>query len=123
MKHFNDLIADNVDLIVKATIDRYKKACSDSSGAGSASEANAQELDLHNNNQLLRAKIAESERNHHHHHNINMSVLPGGTNYESMQSHQAQQQQQYDSRGYFQVSGLQPSSQYGRQDHMSLQLV
>ncbi|MCI12721.1 floral homeotic protein AGAMOUS-like, partial [Trifolium medium] len=27
---------------VKATIERYKKACSDSSGAGSASEANAQ---------------------------------------------------------------------------------
>ncbi|MCI12571.1 floral homeotic protein agamous-like isoform x1, partial [Trifolium medium] len=64
--------------------------------------------------------IAESERNHHH-LNINMSVLHGGTNYESMQS-QAQQQQ-YDSRGYFQVSGLQSSSQYGRQDHMSLQLV
>jgi len=29
---------------VKATIERYKKACSDSSGAGSASEANAQVL-------------------------------------------------------------------------------
>nr|XP_025678553.1 MADS-box transcription factor 3-like [Arachis hypogaea] len=27
---------------VKATIDRYKKACSDSSGAGSASKINAQ---------------------------------------------------------------------------------
>ncbi|CAJ2658744.1 unnamed protein product [Trifolium pratense] len=173
---------------VKATIERYKKACSDSSGAGSASEVNAQfyqqeadklrvqisnlqnnnrqmmgeslgsmnakelknlesklekgisrirskknellfaeieymqkrEIDLHNNNQLLRAKIAESERNHHN-LNINMSMLPGGTNYESMQSHA--QQQQYDSRGYFQVSGLQSSSQYGRQDHMSLQLV
>ncbi|XP_058771409.1 floral homeotic protein AGAMOUS-like isoform X2 [Vicia villosa] len=173
---------------VKATIERYKKACSDSSGTGSASEVNAQfyqqeaeklrvqisnlqnnnrqmmgeslgsmnakelknlesklekgisrirskknemlfaeieymqkrEIDLHNNNQLLRAKIAESERNHHH--NINMSVLPGGTtNYESMQS---QTQQPYDSRGYFQVSGLQSSSsQYGRQDQMSLQLV
>jgi hypothetical protein len=61
-----------------------------------------------------------------------MSMLPGGTNYESMQS-QNQQQQQYESRGYFQVSGLQssssqmtalqPSSQYARQDHMSLQLV
>lgn len=51
-----------------------------------------------------------------------MSVLPGGTtNYESMQS---QTQQPYDSRGYFQVSGLQSSSsQYGRQDQMSLQLV
>ncbi|XP_004485953.1 floral homeotic protein AGAMOUS isoform X4 [Cicer arietinum] len=175
---------------VKATIERYKKACSDSSGTGSASEANAQfyqqeadklraqisnlqnnnrlkcrqmmgeslgsmtakelknlegklekgisrirskknqllfaeieymqkrEIDLHNNNQLLRAKIAESERNHH-----NMSVLPGGTSYESMQSQHQQQQQQYDSRGYFQVTGLQPSSQYARQDQMSLQLV
>ncbi|RDX58589.1 Floral homeotic protein AGAMOUS, partial [Mucuna pruriens] len=170
---------------VKATIDRYKKACSDSSGAGSASEANAQfyqqeadklraqisnlqnnnrqvelqmmgeslgsmsakelknletklekgisrirskknellfaeieymqkrEIDLHNNNQLLRAKIAESERSHH-----NLAVMPGGTNYDSMQS-----QQQFDSRGYFQVTGLQPNNQYARQDQMSLQLV
>ncbi|XLR46078.1 hypothetical protein HN51_030165 [Arachis hypogaea] len=178
---------------VKATIDRYKKACSDSSGARSAFEINAQyyqqeaeklraqisnlqnnnrqilgeslssmnvrdlknlenklekgiskirskknellfaeieymqkrEIDLHNNNQLLRAKIAESERN-------NMSVLPtaGPTNYESMhQSHEQHQhqhqhqQQQFDSRGYFQVTGLQPNSQYARQDQMSLQLV
>ncbi|XP_027931267.1 floral homeotic protein AGAMOUS isoform X2 [Vigna unguiculata] len=165
---------------VKATIERYKKACSDSSGAGSASEANAQfyqqeadklraqisnlqnnnrqmmgeslgsmtakdlknlesklekgisrirskknellfaeieymqkrEIDLHNNNQLLRAKIAESERSH------NMGVLAGGTSYESMQS-----QQPFDSRGYFQVTGLQPNNQYARQDQMSLQLV
>lgn len=52
-----------------------------------------------------------------------MSVLPGGTSYESMQSQHQQQQQQYDSRGYFQVTGLQPSSQYARQDQMSLQLV
>ncbi|MED6155121.1 Floral homeotic protein AGAMOUS [Stylosanthes scabra] len=173
---------------VKATIDRYKKACSDSSGAGSASEINAQyyqqeadklrtqisnlqnnnrqilgeslssmnvkdlknlegklekgiskirskknellfaeieymqkrEIDLHNNNQLLRAKIAESERNHH-----NMGVLPttGTTNYDSLQPHQQQQQEQFDSRGYFQVTGLQPNTQYARQDQMSLQLV
>ncbi|KAK7306436.1 hypothetical protein VNO77_44376 [Canavalia gladiata] len=166
---------------VKETIERYKKACSDSSGAGSASEANAQyyqqeadklraqisnlqnnnrqmmgeslssmnvkdlknletklekgisrirskknellfaeieymqkrEIDLHNNNQLLRAKIAESERSHH-----NMTVLPGAPNYDSMQP-----QQQFDSRGYFQVTGLQPNNQYARQDQMSLQLV
>ncbi|XP_027190212.1 floral homeotic protein AGAMOUS isoform X6 [Cicer arietinum] len=161
---------------VKATIERYKKACSDSSGTGSASEANAQfyqqEADklraqisnLQNNNRLkcrqmmgeslgsmtakelknlegklekgisrirskknqllfaeieyMQKRIAESERNHH-----NMSVLPGGTSYESMQSQHQQQQQQYDSRGYFQVTGLQPSSQYARQDQMSLQLV
>ncbi|KAF1894859.1 hypothetical protein Lal_00022353, partial [Lupinus albus] len=168
---------------VKATIERYKKACSDSSGAGSASEANAQfyqqeadklrvqisnlqnnnrqlmgeslgsmnakdlknletklekgisrirskknellfaeieymqkrEIDLHNNNQLLRAKIAESERNQH-----NMNVMPGGTSYESMQQ---THQQQFDSRGYFQVTGLQPNNHYARQDHMSLQLA
>ncbi|KAG5115930.1 hypothetical protein JHK84_042043 [Glycine max] len=157
---------------VKATIERYKKACSDSSGAGSASEANAQfyqqeadklraqisslqnnnrqvesqmmgeslgpltakelknletklekgisrirskkEIDLHNNNQLLRAKIAEGERNHH-----NLAVLPGGSNYDSLQT----SQQQFDSRGYFQVTGLQPNNQYARQDQMSLQLV
>ncbi|KAF1890847.1 hypothetical protein Lal_00037418 [Lupinus albus] len=194
-------------LSVKATIERYKKACSDSSGAGSASEANTQhyfiyilqfyqqeadklrvqisnlqnnnrqveltfvalgqkkvqlmmgeslgsmnakdlknletklekgiskirskknellfaeieymqkrELDLYNNNQLLRAKIAESERNHH-----SINVLHGGTSYDSMQ--QSQQQQHFDSRGYFQVTGLQPNNQYAHQDHMSLQLV
>ncbi|KAG5007023.1 hypothetical protein JHK85_025565 [Glycine max] len=68
-------------------------------------------IDLHkNNNQLLRAKIAESERNHH-----NMAVLPGGSNYDSMQS-----SQQFDSRGYFQVTRLQPNNQYARQDQMSL---
>lgn len=51
------------------------------------------------------------------------SVMPGaGTNYDqSMQSQQ--QQQQFDSRGYFQVTGLQPNNQYARQDQMSLQLV
>ncbi|KAK7247217.1 hypothetical protein RIF29_42094 [Crotalaria pallida] len=168
---------------VKASIERYKKANSDSSSAGSTSEANAQfyqqeaaklrvqisnlqnhnrqmmgealspmnakelkslesklekgiskirskknellfseieymqkrEIDLHNNNQLLRSKIAESERSQH-----DINVLHGVPNYESMEP---QQQQQFESRGYFQVSGLQPSSQYARQDHMSLQLV
>jgi len=48
-----------------------------------------------------------------------MAVLPGGSNYDSMQS----SQQQFDSRGYFQVTGLQPNNQYARQDQMSLQLV
>ncbi|XP_020204254.1 floral homeotic protein AGAMOUS [Cajanus cajan] len=162
---------------VKGSIERYKKASSDSSGGGSASEANAQfyqqeaaklrvqisnlqnhnrqmmgealstmntkdlknletklekgisrirskknellfaeieymqkrEIDLHNNNQLLRAKIAESERN--------VNVLSGSTSYESMQS-------QFDSRGFFQVTGLQPNNnQYAGQDQMSLQFV
>nr|KYP38093.1 Floral homeotic protein AGAMOUS [Cajanus cajan] len=156
-----------VSLIVKGSIERYKKASSDSSGGGSASEANAQvfiisslhffkqmmgealstmntkdlknletklekgisrirskknellfaeieymqkrEIDLHNNNQLLRAKIAESERN--------VNVLSGSTSYESMQS-------QFDSRGFFQVTGLQPNNnQYAGQDQMSLQFV
>ncbi|CAL0334693.1 unnamed protein product [Lupinus luteus] len=160
---------------VKATIERYKKACSDSSGAGSASEANAQfyqqEADklrvqisnLQNNNRQVELtfvalgqkifkpcmylqlmgeslgsmnakdlknletklekgisrirskKIAESERNQH-----NMNLLPGGTSYESMQQNQ---QQQFDSRGYFQVTGLQPNNHYARQDQMSLQLA
>ncbi|XP_028764009.1 floral homeotic protein AGAMOUS-like [Neltuma alba] len=167
---------------VKATIDRYKKACSDSTG-GSTSEVNAQyyqqesaklraqisnlqnhnrqmmgeglsnlhskdlknlegrlergisrirskknellfaeieymqkrEIDLHNSNQLLRAKIAESERNQQQ--NLNL-LGAGGSDYESLQS-----QQQFDNRGYFQVSALQPNHQYPRQDHMSLQLV
>ncbi|XP_028783875.1 floral homeotic protein AGAMOUS-like isoform X1 [Neltuma alba] len=209
---------------VKATIERYKKACSDSSGAGSTSEANAQyyqqeaaklraqisnlrnnnrqmmgetlagmnarelknlegklergisrirskkvrsffflvfsccmcgfysffltfssslvaflpkhlhqnellfaeieymqkrEVDLHNNNQLLRAKIAESERNQQQQQH-NMNVLPGGSNYEAMQS---PNEHQFDSRGFFQVTGLQPTNHYAPQDHMSLQLV
>ncbi|KAJ7968804.1 Agamous MADS-box transcription factor [Quillaja saponaria] len=166
---------------VKATIDRYKKACADSSGTGSVSEANAQfyqqeaaklrvqisniqnsnrnmlgeslssmsvkdlkglegklergiskirskknellfqeieymqkrEIDLHNNNQLLRTKIAESERNQQ-----NMNVMPGGSNYETVQS-----QSSFDPRNYFQVSALQPTHQYSRQDPMALQLV
>ncbi|ESW31497.1 hypothetical protein PHAVU_002G243200 [Phaseolus vulgaris] len=165
---------------VKASIERYKKASSDSSSGGSASEANAQfyqqeaaklrvqisnlqnhnrqmmgealsnmnakdlknletklekgisrirskknellfaeieymqkrETDLHNNNQLLRAKMAERERGEH-----NVNVLSGSTSYESMQS-------QFDSRGFFQVTGLQPNNnQYAGQDHMSLQFV
>ncbi|OIV95732.1 hypothetical protein TanjilG_05280 [Lupinus angustifolius] len=184
MGDVTDVISSMLSSSVKATIERYKKACSDSSGAGSASEANAQfyqqeadklrvqisnlqnnnklmmgeslgsmnakdlknletklekgiskirskknellfaeieymqkrELDLYNNNQLLRAKIAESERNQH---SIN-NVLHGGTSYDSMQQNQ---QQHFDSRGYFQVTGLQPNNQYAQQDHMSLQLV
>nr|ACU17803.1 unknown [Glycine max] len=166
---------------VKASIERYKKASSDSSSGGrSASEANAQfyqqeaaklrvqisnlqnhnrqmmgeglstmngkdlknletklekgisrirskknemlfaeiehmkkrEIYLHNDNQLLRAKIGESERSHH-----NVNGLSGTTSYESMQS-------QFDSRGFFQVTGLQPNNnnQYAGQD-MSLQFV
>ncbi|TKY60090.1 Floral homeotic protein AGAMOUS [Spatholobus suberectus] len=70
------------------------------------------EIDLHNNNQLLRAKIAESERSSH-----NVNVLSGSTGYESMQS-------QFESRGFFQVTGLQPNNnQYAGQDQMSLQFV
>ncbi|KAG4999976.1 hypothetical protein JHK87_021048 [Glycine soja] len=103
-------------LSVKASIERYKKASSDSSSGGrSASEANAQiaqEIYLHNDNQLLRAKIGEGERSHH-----NVNGLSGSTSYESMQS-------QFDSRGFFQVTGLQPNNnnQYAGQD-MSLQFV
>ncbi|XP_045825680.1 agamous-like MADS-box protein MADS1 isoform X1 [Trifolium pratense] len=169
---------------VKASIERYKKACSDTSGAKSASESNVQfyqqesaklrvqisnlqnhnrqmmgealsnmngkdlknleaklekgisrvrskknemlfaeleymqkrEIELHNSNQVLRAKISESERSNH-----NVNVFPGGTNFECM--HAQQQQQQFDSRGYFQVNELQPNDQYARQDQMSLQFV
>ncbi|AET04353.1 putative transcription factor MADS-MIKC family [Medicago truncatula] len=167
---------------VKASIERYKKACSDSSGAKSASESNVQyyqqeaaklrvqisnlqnhnrqmmgeslsnmngkdlrnlesklekgisrirskknemlfaeleymqkrEVELHNSNQVLRAKISESEQRSNH----NVNVLPGGTSFECMQP-----QQQFDSRGYFQVNELQPNDQYARQDQMSLQFV
>ncbi|CAJ2677300.1 unnamed protein product [Trifolium pratense] len=170
---------------VKASIERYKKACSDTSGAKSASESNVQfyqqesaklrvqisnlqnhnrqmmgealsnmngkdlknleaklekgisrvrskknemlfaeleymqkrEIELHNSNQVLRAKISESERSNH-----NVNVFPGGTNFECMHAQQ-QQQQQFDSRGYFQVNELQPNDQYARQDQMSLQFV
>ncbi|KAG5136416.1 hypothetical protein JHK82_021147 [Glycine max] len=70
------------------------------------------EIYLHNDNQLLRAKIGEGERSHH-----NVNGLSGSTSYESMQS-------QFDSRGFFQVTGLQPNNnnQYAGQD-MSLQFV
>ncbi|KAI9116761.1 hypothetical protein K1719_012127 [Acacia pycnantha] len=129
------------DNSVKATIESYKKACSDSSGAGSTSEANAQyyqqeitkpycvlklvtcaitteidymqkrEVDLHNNNQLLLAKIAESERNQEH----NMNVL--ASSYENASEHN----NQFDSRAFFQVTGLQPH--YPPNDHIPLQLA
>ncbi|KHN06443.1 Floral homeotic protein AGAMOUS [Glycine soja] len=100
-------------LSVKASIERYKKASSDlSTGGQSASEANAQEIHLNNDNQLLRAKIAAGERSHH-----NVNGLSGSISYESMQS-------QFDSRGFFQVTGLQPNNnQYAGQDNMSLQFV
>ncbi|XP_057950351.1 floral homeotic protein AGAMOUS-like isoform X2 [Malania oleifera] len=158
---------------VKATIDRYKKACSDSTNSGSVSEANAQfyqqeasllrqkilnlqnsnrhmmgeslgalnvkelkslelklekgisrirskknellfaeieymqkrEIDLGNNNQYLRAKIAETERSQQQ-----ISLMPGGPNFELLPS------QPFDSRNYFQVNALQPTthSQYPR---------
>ncbi|CAJ2677301.1 unnamed protein product [Trifolium pratense] len=156
---------------VKASIERYKKACSDTSGAKSASESNVQfyqqesaklrvqisNLQNHNRqmmgealsnmngkdlknleaklekgisrvrskkNEMLFAeleymqkRISESERSNH-----NVNVFPGGTNFECMHAQQ-QQQQQFDSRGYFQVNELQPNDQYARQDQMSLQFV
>nr|AER30448.1 AGAMOUS4 [Passiflora edulis] len=71
------------------------------------------EIDLHNNNQLLRAKIAENERKRQ-----NMNLMPGGSNYEMMQSHQT-----YDSRNYSQVNALPSNNHYEHQDQMALQLV
>ncbi|MED6157355.1 Floral homeotic protein AGAMOUS [Stylosanthes scabra] len=184
---------------VKASIERYKKASSDSTNGGSTSEINAQyyqqesaklrvqisnlqnhnrqmlgealspmnvrelksletklekgiskirskknellfaeidymqkrEVDLHNNNQFLRAKIAESERNQHNsNNNNNNNVLPGGggTNYNNNNNNESHQQNQFESRGYFQVTALQPGNYddaaAARQDQiMSLQLV
>ena len=43
--------------------------------------------------------------------------MPGGANYELMPS------QQFDSRNYFQLNGLQPNQSYSRQDQPALQLV
>ncbi|KAL1567447.1 Floral homeotic protein AGAMOUS, variant 2 [Salvia divinorum] len=159
---------------VKATIERYKKASSDSSSSGSISEANTQyyqqessklraqisnlqnnnrnmvgeclgalnlrelknletkveraigkirskknellfaeieymqkrEIDLHQNNQYLRAKIAETERGQQH-----MNLMPGSSD----QYHDLVQSQPFDY--------LQPSDDYHRQDHTSLQLA
>ncbi|KAJ9690812.1 hypothetical protein PVL29_013126 [Vitis rotundifolia] len=70
------------------------------------------EIDLHNDNQYLRARIAENERNQQQ-----MTLMPGGANYEFMPS------QQFDSRNYFQLNGLQPNQSYSRQDQPALQLV
>ncbi|XP_020975740.1 floral homeotic protein AGAMOUS-like isoform X1 [Arachis ipaensis] len=87
------------------------------------------EVDLHNNNQFLRAKIAESERNQHSNNNNNNVLSGGGTNYNNNESHH-NEQHQFESRGYFQVTALQPNNNENhyaataaRQDHMSLQLV
>ncbi|XP_054800690.1 floral homeotic protein AGAMOUS-like isoform X2 [Prosopis cineraria] len=153
---------------VKATIERYWKACSDST-SGSTFEVNAQyyqqesaklraqisNLQNHNRqmmgeglgnlnskdlknlegrlergisrirskkNELLFAeieymqkRIAESEGNQQQDMNV---MGAGGSDYECMQS-----QQQFDNRGYFQVTALQPDHQHPRQDHMALQLV
>nr|XP_016435583.1 PREDICTED: floral homeotic protein AGAMOUS-like isoform X3 [Nicotiana tabacum] len=161
---------------VKATIERYKKACSDSSNTGSISEANAQyyqqeasklraqignlqnqnrnmlgeslaalslrdlknleqkiekgiskirskknellfaeieymqkrEIDLHNNNQYLRAKQQQQQ----------MNLMPGSSSYELVPP-----PQQFDTRNYLQVNGLQTNNHYTRQDQPSLQLV
>nr|AGS44979.1 PFAG [Physalis pubescens] len=169
---------------VKETIDRYKKACSDSSNNGSISEANAQyyqqeaaklraqignlqnenrnyqgeclgplklrdlrnleqkiekglskirskknellfaeieymqkrEVDLHNNNQYLRAKIAETERAHQHQQ---MNLMPGSSSYHEL----VPPPQQFDTRNYLQVNGLQTNNHYPRQDQPPLQLV
>ncbi|XP_009802759.1 floral homeotic protein AGAMOUS isoform X2 [Nicotiana sylvestris] len=170
---------------VKATIERYKKACSDSSNTGSISEANAQyyqqeasklraqignlqnqnrnmlgeslaalslrdlknleqkiekgiskirskknellfaeieymqkrqEIDLHNNNQYLRAKIAETERAQQQQQQMNL--MPGSSSYELVPP-----PQQFDTRNYLQVNGLQTNNHYTRQDQPSLQLV
>ncbi|XP_057950350.1 agamous-like MADS-box protein MADS1 isoform X1 [Malania oleifera] len=63
------------------------------------------EIDLGNNNQYLRAKIAETERSQQQ-----ISLMPGGPNFELLPS------QPFDSRNYFQVNALQPTthSQYPR---------
>ncbi|KAI9127385.1 hypothetical protein K1719_001944 [Acacia pycnantha] len=72
------------------------------------------EVDLHGNNQLLRAKIAESERNQQEQqHNMNVMV----SSYENTSEHN----NQFDSRAFFQVTGLQPH--YPPHDHIPLQLV
>nr|AFK13159.1 agamous [Nicotiana benthamiana] len=170
---------------VKETIERYKKACSDSSNTDSISEANAQyyqqeasklraqignlqnknrnmlgeclaalslrdlknleqniekgiskirskknellfaeieymqkrEIDLHNNNQYLRAKIAETERAQQQQQQ-QMNLMPGSSSYELVHP-----PQQFDTRNYLQVNGLQTNDHYTRQDQPSLQLV
>ncbi|KAM3251223.1 floral homeotic protein AGAM isoform X3 [Capsicum annuum] len=178
-------ISSSTKLSVKATIERYKKACSDSSNTGSISEANAQyyqqessklraqignlqnqnrnymgealaalnhrelrnleqkiekgiskvrskknemlfaeieymqkrEVDLHNNNQYLRAKIAETERAQQHQQQMNL--MPGSSSsYELVPP-----PQQFDTRNYLQVNGLQTNNHYPRQDQPPLQLV
>ncbi|KAF5943953.1 hypothetical protein HYC85_018030 [Camellia sinensis] len=80
------------------------------------------EIDLHNNNQYLRAKIAENERAQQQ-----MSLMPGGPEYELMPS------QSFDARNYLQMNGIQqqqPQQQqppnhhhYSRHDQTALQLL
>ncbi|KAF9683722.1 hypothetical protein SADUNF_Sadunf04G0043900 [Salix dunnii] len=57
-------------------------------------------------------KISENERKRQ-----NMNLVPGGVEFEIMQS------QPYDSRNYSQVNGLPPASHYPHHDQMALQLV
>ncbi|XP_019067519.1 floral homeotic protein AGAMOUS isoform X2 [Solanum lycopersicum] len=143
---------------VKATIERYKKACSDSSNTGSVSEANAQyyqqeasklraqigNLMNQNRNMMGEAlagmklkelknleqriekgiskirskKIAETERAQHQHQQMNL--MPGSSsNYHEL----VPPPQQFDTRNYLQVNGLQTNNHYPRQDQPPIQLV
>ncbi|KAI9076844.1 hypothetical protein K1719_041148 [Acacia pycnantha] len=70
-----------------------------------------QEVDLHNNNQLLRTKSERNQQQYQH----NMNVL--ASSYENTSEHN----NQFDSRAFFQVTGLQPH--YPPHDHNPLQLV
>ncbi|URE00890.1 hypothetical protein MUK42_20724, partial [Musa troglodytarum] len=111
---------------VKASIERYKKACSDTTNNGFASEANAQnellfaeieymqkrEMELQNDNVYLRNKVAENERVQQQ-----MDMLPSTattTEYEVMPS--------YDSRNLLQVNIMQPNQHYTHQQRTALQL-
>lgn len=61
---------------------------------------------------IIILQISENERAQQ-----SMSLMPGGSDYDLVPS------QSFDSRNYFQVNALQPSSQYARQDQTPLQLV
>ncbi|CAA0827542.1 Agamous-like MADS-box protein AGL1 [Striga hermonthica] len=79
---------------VKGTIERYKKACSDSPNTVSISEANTQYYQQEASK--LRAQITETESAHQH-----MNLMPSSSGFELSQP------QSFDPRGYLQVNGLQ----------------
>ncbi|KAJ8505020.1 hypothetical protein OPV22_005906 [Ensete ventricosum] len=94
---------------IKSTIERYKKACADSSSSGAIVDVNSQEVELQSDNMYLRAKIAENERVQQ------LSIVEAGAEYDAIPA--------FDSRSYYHPNILEAAAQLSHhQDQTALQL-